>query len=107
MRNSLADATHDPVAALKPIVRARASYDLTRLRRNRLIARVHGRNLYRLTADGLAFAIFYTKGPQPSAHAAAGHQRAPAPPPLRAALHTITSTSTHGSPMRDYRSAAP
>jgi hypothetical protein len=34
------------------LLRARASYDLTRLRRNRLIARVHGRNLYRLTADG-------------------------------------------------------
>ena len=40
---------------------SRASYDLTRLRRNGLIARVHGRNRYRLTDDGLAFAIFYTK----------------------------------------------
>jgi hypothetical protein len=38
-----------------------ASYDLTRLRRNGLFVRVEGRNLYRLTADGLAFATFYTK----------------------------------------------
>jgi hypothetical protein len=38
-----------------------ASYDLARLRRNGLITRVPGRNLYRLTADGLRFAIFYTK----------------------------------------------
>ena len=38
-----------------------ASYDLTRLRRNGLIVRVAGRNRYRLTDDGLAFAIFYTK----------------------------------------------
>ena len=40
---------------------SQASYDLTRLRRNGLIARVAGRNRYRLTDDGLAFAIFYTK----------------------------------------------
>ena len=66
----------------------RASYDLTRLRRNGLITRVPGHNLYQLTADGQAFAIFYTKV----------HNRVlrpllatepPAPPPLRAALQTI------------------
>ena len=39
----------------------RASYDLTRLRRKGLITRIPSRNLYRLTDDGLAFAIFYTK----------------------------------------------
>ncbi|HZE14251.1 MAG TPA: hypothetical protein VE197_00245, partial [Mycobacterium sp.] len=30
-----------------------ASYDLTRLRVNGLITRIPGRNLYRLTSDGL------------------------------------------------------
>jgi hypothetical protein len=65
-----------------------ASYDLTRLRRNGLITHIPGRNLYQLTDDGLAFAIFYTKV----------HNRvlrpllatAPqTPPPVRAALRTI------------------
>jgi len=72
----------------QPYPTSRASYDLTRLRRNGLITRVEGRNLYRLTDDGLAFAIFYTKV----------HNRLlrplmasapPTPPPLRAALRTI------------------
>ncbi|MDQ3905651.1 MAG: hypothetical protein M3300_09470, partial [Actinomycetota bacterium] len=35
----------------------RASYDLTQLRRNGLITRIEGHSLYRLTDDGLAFAI--------------------------------------------------
>jgi hypothetical protein len=39
----------------------RASYDLTRPRRNGLITRTPDRNHYRLTDDGLAFATFYTK----------------------------------------------
>jgi hypothetical protein len=66
-----------------------ASYDLTRLRVNGLITRVPGRNLYRLTSDGLRFAIFYTKlynrllGPLMAAN------QPPAPPPLRNALRTI------------------
>src|SRR5881398_1903264 len=38
-----------------------ASYDLARLRINGLLTRIPGRNRYRLTPDGLAFAIFYTK----------------------------------------------
>ena len=38
-----------------------ASYDLARLRVNGLIARIPGKNRYRLTGDGLRFAIFYTK----------------------------------------------
>jgi hypothetical protein len=38
-----------------------ASYDLARLRVNGLITRIPDRNRYRLTGDGLAFAIFYTK----------------------------------------------
>ncbi|WP_219069418.1 hypothetical protein [Candidatus Mycobacterium methanotrophicum] len=67
----------------------RASYDLARLRVNGLIDRLPGRNLYRLTGDGLRFAIFYTKlhdrllGPLLAA------DQPPAPQPLRDALHTI------------------
>ena len=38
-----------------------ASYDLARLRVNGLITRIPGNNRYRLTGDGLRFAIFYTK----------------------------------------------
>ena len=38
-----------------------ASYDLARLRVNGLITRIPGKNRYRLTDDGLRFAIFYTK----------------------------------------------
>ena len=38
-----------------------ASYDLARLARNGLITRIPGRNSYRLTGDGLRFAIFYSK----------------------------------------------
>jgi hypothetical protein len=66
-----------------------ASYDLTRLRVNGLITRIPGRNLYRLTSDGLRFAIFYTKlhnrllGPLLAA------DQPPAPPSLRNALRTI------------------
>ena len=72
----------------EPYPMSRASYDLTRLRRNGLIVRVTGRNRYRLTDDGLAFAIFYTKVHnrvlRPLMAAAP-----PTPPPLRAALRTI------------------
>jgi hypothetical protein len=44
----------------EPYSMNRASYDLTRLRRNGLITRVPARNLYTFTDDGLAFAVFYT-----------------------------------------------
>ncbi len=70
----------------------RASYDLTRLRRNGLITRVPGRNLYQLTADGQAFAIFYTKVHNRVLRpllATAATTAPQAPPPLRAALRTI------------------
>ena len=68
----------------------RASYDLTRLRRNGLITRVQGRNLYRLTDDGLAFAIFYTKVHNRVLQTTDGHRpshQAPPPAPRRAAHH--------------------
>jgi hypothetical protein len=67
----------------------RASYDLTRLRRNGLITRVPRRNLYQLTADGLAFAIFYTKVHNRVLRPLMATDRPQAPPPLRAALRTI------------------
>ena len=67
----------------------RASYDLTRLRRNGLIARVPGRNLYQLTADGQAFAIFYTKVHNRVLRPLLATAAPQAPPPLRAALRTI------------------
>ena len=67
----------------------RASYDLTRLRRNGLITRVEGRNRYRLTNDGLAFAIFYTKVHNRVLRPLMATDRPQAPPPVRAALRTI------------------
>ena len=45
----------------RPYSMNQASYDLSRLARNGLIARVPGRNRYTLTRDGLLFAHFYTK----------------------------------------------
>ena len=66
-----------------------ASYDLARLAHNGVITRIPGKNRYRLTGDGLRFAIFYTKlhnrllGPLLAA------DQPPAPPPVRKALRTI------------------
>jgi hypothetical protein len=74
----------------EPYTMTRASYDLTRLRRNHLIERLDGRNLYRLTADGLAFAIFYSKVHNRVLRPLLATADTPhAPPPLRAALRTI------------------
>jgi hypothetical protein len=67
----------------------RASYDLTRLRRNGLITRVPDHNLYQLTADGQAFAIFYTKVHNRVLRPLLATAAPQAPPPLRAALRTI------------------
>ena len=69
----------------------RASYDLTRLRRNGLIARVEGRNLYRLTNDGLAFAIFYTKVHNRLLRPLMATGRPQTPPPVRAAIRTLNA----------------
>ena len=73
----------------EPYPMSRASYDLTRLRRNGLIVRVTGRNLYRLTDDGLAFAIFYTKVHNRVLRPLMATDRPQAPPPLRAAMRTL------------------
>jgi hypothetical protein len=45
----------------RPYSMNQASYDLSRLARNGLIARVPGRNRYTLTRDGLLFAHIDTK----------------------------------------------
>ena len=86
----------------------RASYDLTRLRRNGLITRIEGRNRYRLTDDGLAFAIFYTKVHNRVLQTPAGHRTAPKPHHRYAPRYApSTSTSTPGSPRPDYRRRLP
>ena len=69
--------------------RNQASYDLARLRVNGLITRIPGRNFYRLTGDGLRFAIFYTKLHDRLLRPLLATDQPPAPPPLRNALNTI------------------
>ena len=44
-----------------PCTMNQASYDLTRLRRHGLIQRVEHTNTYRLTPDGLTFALIYSR----------------------------------------------
>jgi hypothetical protein len=66
-----------------------ASYDLGRLGVNGLITRIPGHNRYRLTDDGLRFAIFYTKLHDRLLRPLLAADQLPAPPPLRKALRTI------------------
>jgi hypothetical protein len=73
----------------QPYSMNQASYDLTPLRRNRLIDRVNGHNLYQITDDGLAFAIFYTKVHNRVLRPLLATTAPQTPPPLRAALRTI------------------
>jgi hypothetical protein len=63
-----------------------ASYDLARLRVNGLITRIPGTNRYRLTADGLRFAIFYTKVHDRLLRPLLAANQRPAPPLLRKVL---------------------
>jgi hypothetical protein len=73
----------------EPYSSGQTSYDLTRLRRNGLITRVPDRNLYQLTDDGLAFAIFYTKVHNRVLRPLLSTPTPPTPAPLRAAMRTI------------------
>jgi hypothetical protein len=66
-----------------------ASYDLARLRVNGLITRIPGKNRYRLTGDGLRFAIFYTKLHDRLLRPLLAADQPPAPPELRKSLQTI------------------
>ena len=73
----------------RPYSMNQASYDLTRLARNGLIARVPGRNRYTLTRDGLLFAHFYTKVYDHVLRPLMAPDRPNAPPELAAALDTL------------------
>ncbi len=72
-----------------PYGMTQASYDLARLRRNGLITRRPHSNTYDLTADGLAFAVFYTKVHDRVLTPLFAAGQPQAPPQLSAALHTI------------------
>jgi len=72
-----------------PYTMTQASYDLARLARNGLITRRPHANTYDLTADGLKFAIFYTKVHNRVLAPLFTAGQPPAPPPLRDALRTI------------------
>jgi hypothetical protein len=72
-----------------PYSMTQASYDLARLARNGLITRRPHANIYDLTADGLAFAIFYTKVHDRVLAPLFAVGQPQAPPQLRAALRTI------------------
>ena len=68
-----------------------ASYDLARLRRNGLIERIHRTNTYRLTADGLTFALVYSRVYGRVLYPLTAHdQPIAAPAPVRAAWQEIT-----------------
>ncbi|MBX9639796.1 MAG: hypothetical protein K2X97_08730 [Mycobacteriaceae bacterium] len=64
-------------------------HDLARLRVNGLITRVPGRNRYRLTDDGLRFAIFYTKTHDRVLRPLLAADNPPAPTSIRKALRAI------------------
>jgi hypothetical protein len=68
-----------------------ASYDLARLRRNGLIERIHRTNTYRLTADGLTFALVYSPVHDQVLYPLTAHdQPIAAPAPIRAAWRQVT-----------------
>ncbi len=73
----------------RPYSMNQASYDLSRLARKGLIARVPGRNRYTLTRDGLLFARFYTKVYDHILRPLMAPDRPNAPPELAAAPDTL------------------
>jgi hypothetical protein len=73
----------------RPYSMNQASYDLSRLARNGLIARVPDRNRYTLTRDGLLFACFYTRVYDHVLRPLMAPDRPNAPPELAAALATL------------------
>ena len=70
------------------------SYDLARLRLNGLITRLPGTNRYRLTSNGLRFAIFYTKLHDRLLRPLLAADQPPAPLPSRKALRTVDTHIT-------------
>jgi hypothetical protein len=73
----------------RPYSMNQASYDLTRLARNGLIARVPGSNRYTLTRDGLLFAHIYTKVYDHVLRPLMAPDLPNAPPELAKALDTL------------------
>jgi hypothetical protein len=73
----------------RPYNMNQASYDLSRLARNDLIARIPGRNRYTLTPDGLLFACFYTRVYDHVLRPLMAPDRPNAPPELAAAPDTL------------------
>jgi hypothetical protein len=73
----------------RPYSMNQASYDLSRLARNGLIARVPGRNRYTLTRDGLLFAHIYTKVYDHVLRPLMAPDRPNAPPELTEAVDTL------------------
>ena len=71
-----------------------ASYDLARLSRNGIVARIPHRNLYALTPEGLRFAIFYTKVHDRVLRPLMARDQPQAAPPLRHALRVIDGELT-------------
>ncbi|MFC7649487.1 hypothetical protein ACFQX6_60725 [Streptosporangium lutulentum] len=72
-----------------PYSMTHASYDLTRLRRNGLIAKRAHSNTYDLTSDGLKFAIFYTKVHDRVLRPVFAAGQPQTPPELTAAMRSI------------------
>lgn len=72
-----------------PYTANQMSYDLTRLRLNRLIERRPGTNTYQLTPDGQRVAIFYTKVHDRLLRPLLAADTPPAPTELRNALRVI------------------
>jgi hypothetical protein len=74
-----------------PYAMNQVSYDLARLRGNGLIERTARTNTYRLTADGLTFALVYTRVHEQVLYPLTAHdQPIAAPAPVCAAWRTIT-----------------
>jgi predicted MarR family transcription regulator len=81
-----------PLLEDAPYSSARMSYDLRRLRMKGLIERVEGTNSYRITPDGIRFAMFYTKV----------HNRL-----LRPLMAADQPPRHHYAPVRRHRAARP
>jgi hypothetical protein len=74
-----------------PYAMTQACYDLARLRGNRLIERIGRSNTYRLTADGLTFALVYSRVHDQVLYPLTAHEQPiAAPAPVRAAWRIIT-----------------
>ena len=75
-----------------------AGYDLARLRRNGLNTRRPHTNTYDLTADGLRFAVFYTKVHDRVLTPLFAADQPQAPPELHAVYARSTDISINASP---------